>query len=173
MKKVLYLLMMVAVCTTAGVAQAPQGGGKVPPAEVPAAPQPATSPAAFGDPVNVRYEITIRETGGMQTSPKTVNLVLAMNEQSSVRANGLAASRASHALNVDVMPMNLRDNRVRTRIVFEYTPSRENVQGPPPFSMRQTLNVWLDSGKPLVVSEAADPVSDRRFTVSVTATVIR
>jgi hypothetical protein len=35
------------------------------------------------------------------------------------------------------------------------------------------VNVWLESGKPMAISESADPQSDRRLIVEVTATVIK
>jgi hypothetical protein len=167
-KTVLYALMIVGVLATVRAQEAPAGAKPQPQTEKPA----ASTPAAPVEPINVRYEITIRETGGMQTSPKTISLVLAMNDQSLIRANGVVTGKGNFPLNVDVMPSLLRENRVRTRLGFEYTPAAAG-EGPTPFSMRQTLNVWLENGKPMVVSEAADPISDRRFTVSVTATILR
>jgi hypothetical protein len=35
------------------------------------------------------------------------------------------------------------------------------------------LSVILESGKPMVVSQAADPTSDRKITVEVTATILK
>ena len=39
--------------------------------------------------------------------------------------------------------------------------------------IKQNLVLVLDSGKSLVVSQATDPVSDRRVTAEVTATVLK
>ena len=39
--------------------------------------------------------------------------------------------------------------------------------------MNQSVTVVLDSGKPLVITQAADPVSDRKVTVEVKATLLR
>jgi hypothetical protein len=39
--------------------------------------------------------------------------------------------------------------------------------------MNQSVTVLLESGKPLVITQAADPVSDRKVTVEVKATVLR
>jgi hypothetical protein len=101
-------------------------------------------------------------------------MILALGEMSSVRATGTVTGRGNNPLNVDIMPSTLRDGKIRSRIGFQYTPvAPENTQGPPPLSVQQTLNVWLENGKPMVVSESADPISDRRLTVSVTATVMR
>lgn len=177
MKHLAGVTMILAVCATSAMAQAqPPAPRTAKPAtpSVPVAPAPRATTNA--EPVNIRYEIAIREVGGPQAGTKTVTMTVALGagEASSIRAQGTTAGRGNNPLNIDVSPMALRDGKVRTRIGFEYTPPNpESVQGPPPFFTRQTLNVWLDSGKPMVVSEAADPISDRRFTVTVTATVIR
>ena len=39
--------------------------------------------------------------------------------------------------------------------------------------IKQNLVLILESGKSLVVSQATDPISDRRVTVEVTATILR
>ena len=39
--------------------------------------------------------------------------------------------------------------------------------------IKQNLVLILESGKPLVVSQATDPISDRRVTVEVTATILK
>jgi hypothetical protein len=80
-------------------------------------------------------------------------------------------------LNVDVNPSAIRDDKVLTKLGIEYTPQVPPVApGTPPLptlTVRQNVNVWLESGKPMVISESADPRSDRRLTVEVTATIIR
>jgi hypothetical protein len=40
-------------------------------------------------------------------------------------------------------------------------------------SWNERLSVILESGKPMVVSQAADPTSDRKITVEVTATILK
>ena len=170
MKRLAYVVITVVLCSAGLVAQAEQTGQK------PAAPAPAVQrpPAAPAEPINVRYQIVIRDVGGAQPATKTVTVTQAVGEQSSIRAQGTLAGRGNHPLNVDVWPMNHRDNRVRTRLGIEYTPlPPDGTQGPAPFFVRETLNVWLESGKPMVVSEATDPISDRRVTVEVTATILR
>jgi hypothetical protein len=39
--------------------------------------------------------------------------------------------------------------------------------------MNQSLTVVLQSGKPLMISQAADPVSDRKVNVEVKATILK
>ena len=40
-------------------------------------------------------------------------------------------------------------------------------------SLSQRLTLNLESGKPMMVSQAADPTSDRKITVEVTATILK
>jgi hypothetical protein len=136
------------------------------------APAPATEPPS-ADPINVRYQIAIRDSGGAKPGIKAVSMLATIHEVSSVRATGTAGtSRPLNPLNVDIVPTLVNEGRIRTRITIEYVPQSPGVQGAPPLSLRQTLHVWLTNGKPMVVSEATDPNSDRRLTVEVTATLL-
>jgi hypothetical protein len=153
-------------------------------AEPAPAPRPVVPDPLRNEPINVRYEITIREEGGAQPSVKTVTMTGTLYEISLVRAT----SDPRSPLNVDVNPTALNGSKVRTKIGIEYTPPNAVAGspfagGPPsnaestgasaPLIVRQAIHVWLDSGKSMVVSQAADPRSDRRLTVEVTATVLR
>ena len=44
---------------------------------------------------------------------------------------------------------------------------------PCPTELNQSLTVVLQSGKPMLISQAADPTSDRKVTVEVKATVLK
>ena len=52
------------------------------------------------------------------------------------------------------------------------SPDQENAKARPT-SINQSLTVVLQSGKPMVVSQAADPVNDRKVVVEVKATVLK
>ena len=164
MKTVAFALLLSVCLAAAAAGQAPEPK-----------PVPLQAPAAPGDEsMNIRYQIVIRETGGTSPRTKTVSLTMGLGSESSVRAQGTAATRTNHPLNVDISPVALRGNRVRTRIGIEYTPQTpEAAQGIPPLFVRESLTVWLEGGKPMVISEAADPLTDRRISVEVTATLLR
>ena len=162
------LLMLVLSLFTTGVAHAQEPAPK--PAPEPSTERPA--PRA-PDPVNVRYEIAIRDEGGPQPGTKVVSMLGVLGSVSSVRAQGMTAGRGSNPLNVDVMATQISDNKILSRITIEYVPQTPETDRLPPLSVRQSMNVWLDNGKPMVVSESTDPNSDRRLTVQVTATVLR
>ena len=146
--------------------------------QAPAQPAPATTGAdpivpGADQAINVRYEIRIREEGVPQPSTKLVSMTGTLYEVSLVRAN----QGSRNPLNVDANPTSIRDNKVLTKLGIEYSP--ETPKGPtgsalmPALTVRQNVSVWLDSGKPMVISQSADPMSDRKLIVEVTATIMR
>jgi len=165
------LTTVLAICLAATV-NAQQGAQPKPqPAPAPTMPgQPSivSSPVGgAGELVNVRYEIRIREEGGPQPITKTVSMTGTLHEVSLVRAN----QGQANPLNVDANPTNIRDGRVLTKLGIEYTPQTPAQMSK--LSVRQNISVWLESGKPMVISQSADPLSDRRLTVEVTATILK
>ena len=164
MKKVLYALL-VACAATVAPGEASQ---QIPNPLAPAFPQ------ATNEPINIRFEIKISEEGGDQKpTTKTVSMIGSLTEVSSVRASGGYAG--THPLNVDVFPTVLQGGRIRTRVSIEYKPilSVPQNKAAEEFIIRQQVHVWLDAGKPLVVSQSVDPASDRRVTFEVTATIMK
>ena len=172
-----FLTTVVAICLAATVNAQQAAQAKPQPAPAPAKPAspatvPQTDPAInpFGGPealVNVRYEIRIREEGGPQPITKTVSMTGTLHEVSLVRAN----QGQPNPLNVDANPTNIRDGRVLSKLGIEYTPQTPAQMSK--LSVRQNISVWLESGKPMVISQSADPLSDRRLTVEVTATILK
>ena len=87
----------------------------------------------------------------------------------SIRSQG----HVSAVINVDATPTVRPDGRVYLRVTFEY---RVEPFGPPnekapSINISESLYLVLPDGKPVVVSQAADPRSDRKVTVEITATV--
>jgi hypothetical protein len=76
-------------------------------------------------------------------------------------------------LNVDATPRMQKDGRISLQLTVEYRPreTAETLDAMSPIT--ESMTVLLQSGKPLVVTQAADPSSDRRVTVEVTATVLK
>ena len=58
-------------------------------------------------------------------------------------------------------------------LTLQYTPAVTGPNSPRPAGLNQSLSVIVESGKPLLVSQSADPASDRKVTVEVTATVLK
>src|SRR5262249_29768699 len=132
-----------------------------------------------GQPLNIRVEITINESGGTQPPvKKTVVTLVGDAHGGSVREVGM---RDGTPLNVDVHPDILTNGKVRLSCTIQY---QSNLTPPQPpgeqarpsqgkTDIRQNIVVVLDSGKPLTISEATDPITDRKVTVEVTATILK
>lgn len=141
---------------------------------------------------NIRIELTITDqTGPGEPSKKVVTMHVADQRTGSIRTRGWVMTpqgRRDVEINVDASPHILKDGTVRVDLGLEYQPI--GAAGPPPLraaeavsppqlpeSAQTTLNerisTILESGKPLVISQAADPASDRRISVEARATIIR
>jgi hypothetical protein len=172
-KHLLTTVLAICLAATVNAQQGAQPKPQPPPVSAkPGSPLPPPGPviSTFSEPealVNVRYEIRIREEGGPQPITKTVSMTGTLHEVSLVRAN----QGQANPLNVDANPTNIRDGRVLTKLGIEYTPQTPTQMSK--LSVRQNISVWLESGKPMVISQSADPLSDRRLTVEVTATILK
>lgn len=144
-------------------AQAPQGGQ-------------AQRPLDPAQMVNIRVELAISEThGSTPASKKTVFLLTRSDSRASVRSN-MVVGNTGMGLNVDIRPRVEKDGRISLNLTFNYVPELAGDPAPgvnrPP-DLNETMEVFLVDGKPLLVSQSADPKGDRKVTVEVTATVVK
>lgn len=158
-----------------------------PPRPQPGTPKPAPTPEPpperepAGKPVNLLVELTITDRiGNEPPSQKLVSMVAADGTMGRVRANTQTflapGGPVPIELNVDARPQLLTDTSLKLQLSLEYTPKegfKADDKGARPTRLQETLNVILQTGKPLIVSQAADPSSDRRITVEVKATVLK
>jgi hypothetical protein len=164
-----------------------------PPVESPAIQKPKPAPAAAGETptadiplmrtgaqaVNLRMEVTITDQRGQApASPKTVTAVIADKALGRIRTSGVARVGTSFepiALNVDLQPEILKDGKIRTQVTLEYR--AQTAEGPSevnqPSSLTETFTVILEDGKPLMVTQSADPATDRKVKVELKATLAR
>jgi glucose/arabinose dehydrogenase len=125
---------------------------------------PARSPAQLA---NIRVELTITDQRtDVQTPPKTVTLLVEDRQNGRIRTG-----RNSVVLNVDARPEIVRDNRIRLVLSLEYTP--QDTDRTSPMAISEVVAALLEDGKPLVVSQSADPSSDRKVRVELKATIVR
>ena len=86
-------------------------------------------------------------------------------------------------LNIDANPELLADGKIRLGFTVQYdwpapieggrdlnTATRGTVLKT---AMRESVSLILESGKPMVAAQSADPIGDRQVTVEVTATVLK
>ena len=171
---------------------APQPAPPVPPPAPPAPgailapPTPAIPPAPPlppGRDVNVQLEFTITDQSGSGApDKKTVSMIAADGTMSRVRS--YAGTRVPQKggppspilLNVDARPRILKNDGVQIELTIEYRPlpaaSQSNPE-PEASHLNQSMTVILQNGRPMVVSQAADPVTDRKIVVEAKATVLK
>jgi hypothetical protein len=188
---------LVAALATTALAQqpAPKPAPKPPPSpqappapEAPPAPQPKPAPEQPPrQPINVRIEVTIiDQRGKAPMMKKTITAVTGDQLNARIRTQaefvGMAAQIGPTTpipLNLDVMPTILPNGRVRVTLGLEYSlpvlPEEPAASGPRLVrtGIQENISVNLDDGKPLVVAQSADPVSDRQVTVEVRATILK
>jgi hypothetical protein len=138
------------------------------PQSAPAPSPPSRTPAQL---VNVRLELTIADQrGDAAPMSKTVTTVVADRESGRIRTEGRDAANRMVTLNVDSRAEIVREGRVRVSVTLEYRPQSE-IGGIMPIT--ESLTAILDDGKPLVVSQSADPASDRKVRVELKATILK
>jgi hypothetical protein len=169
------MLRMAALTAVLALTASPLAARQQTPAETTRAQKPAEQPQApqipprpSGQIANIRLDIGITDQRGDQKpSTKTVTMLVADRETGRIRT-----SRGSIMLNIDARPDIPREGRVRVTLTLEYRP-----QGTPasedPMPITEMLTVIAEEGRSVVVSQSADPASDRTVKVELKATVLR
>jgi hypothetical protein len=137
---------------------------------------------------NVRIEVTFSEQrSDAPAQPKTVTVTTGDGHWGRVRTQAQSSGIGGTPLNVDARPEVQPDGRVVLALTLEYGDKRvvepsPQASGPvvvpqprqvTDVNMNQSVTVVLESGRPLVITQAADPTGDRKVTVEVKATVLR
>jgi hypothetical protein len=139
-----------------------RGGG--PPTAPPPGPSTAPPRGAWAPPAqNIRIDVTITDAAD-QTSKKVVSMLVADGDNGRIRSGNNQG-----VLNVDGRPQLVPDGRVYLSITIEYMPDRAANTT----TLNESISVVITPGKPTLVSQSADPGSDRRVSVEVTATVVK
>jgi hypothetical protein len=123
-----------------------------------------------GRDVNVQIELTITEhQGGTPGEKRVVSMIVAD------AAFGRIRSTASQdvKLNIDATPTMLDNDRIALELTIEYIPVTPEGASRRPAGLLEMLTVILQNGKPLQISQAADPTIDRRITAEVRASVMK
>jgi hypothetical protein len=161
---------------------APPAGQKPKPVPAPTEiPEPAALPPGRGgaQPVNFRLELTITDQrGSAPVTPKTVTMLVADRYLGRIRTSGNVRVGTTYqpiVLNVDAQPEVLKDGRVRVQVTLEYrAQTAEGTQEEnQPNNLTESFSVILDDAKPMLVSQSADPGSDRRVKVEMKATQVK
>jgi hypothetical protein len=199
MLKTVVGMMLVAALSPHSVAAQPraQAAAQAPAAEKPQPPAAKAAPEPPPLPLNIRIEIAITDQTGSGTSAKkVVSMIAADRQPTNVRSSASVPVRTAPPgpagtvvvpsytyktvqINVDTRPSIIQKdpNKILVNFGLEYLPttrlSAQEETEPGLTSWNERLSVILESGKPMVVSQAADPTSDRKITVEVTATILK
>lgn len=171
---VIVLLMMVvpAVAQESNSPQKPAAPAKPAEASKPAPPRPEPT-------MNIRLDLTITDQRG-DTPPisKTVTMTMLDTGFGRIRTTGDVRTPMGFRpviLNVDAQPKVHKDGRIRVDMTIEYRPTAaeaESEKSTTP-TVNETINVLLEDGKPLVISQSADPATDRKVKVEAKATILK
>jgi len=141
--------------------------------------------AAGAAPRNIRFDVTISDTGDGKPINKVLTLNVAAGGTASIRSaarspagdpNAQIDQPAARAvpLNVDIIrPTVYEDGNIFATVNIEYQPYSADAKGSLPTSVRASATTVFEPAKKMVISQAADPLTDRRVTVEVTATIVR
>jgi hypothetical protein len=129
------------------------------------------TPRKRGRDLNLQIELTITDTqGSAKPETKVVSMLTADGWMGRIRT---VAGPMSAMLNVDATPTVLENDRIRMQLTVEYAPAPTGQPSQKLATLHESLNVILQNGKPLVISQAADPVTDRKMTVEIKASIVK
>ena len=115
--------------------------------------------------LDVKISDTVNPDGG-----KVVTIVCMDGQGGQVRSQ-----TGDGLINIDAKPTVRADGRIWVQLTIEYFPEPATSQTPQSGSNRmslgQSLSLVVMDGKPMVASQSADPKSDRKVMIELTATV--
>jgi hypothetical protein len=160
-------------------------------------PAPPPAPAAPAAPLtqrsaNIKFDVTITDTGGAKPVTKTVSMTIVPGSNGSIRSNARASDApplggvqvitpvgapapgaANSWLNIDVRNVNWVDtNSIRASITVEYQAYVSDTKVQPGVISASATSLFVD-GRRTSILVTSDPISDRKTTVEVTATILK
>jgi hypothetical protein len=129
---------------------------------------------------NVQVELTITDQAGTGTpEKKVVSMVVSSGSWGRIRSAQMVRDGGRDQvvdLNVDARPFVSVEGPIQLELTVVFSPpgtQTGDVVRLRPTGVNQSLTVILQSGKPLVISQAADPIGDRKIIVEAKATVLK
>ena len=186
----------VIVDQTATVPPAPQAAAAPPSPQSPPAPRAPRAPVATrstgetpapdearhtrGQPVNLRLEFTVTDQiGAAPPVRKTITMNVADGESGRIRTNAEVFRKNTAPtivpLSVDAYP-EIDGTKIRLRASLEYQLLKDAPEPELPAgktSITQSVTAILSDGVSTVLSQSADPLTDRKVTLEVKATIIK
>lgn len=123
---------------------------------------------------NIRFTLTITDTADVTATKKTLTLIVAQSFGGQIRSMGQFGGAAS--VDVDALATAYQGGLIAARVTLQYqapVPKEGPTRDQRPAGINESFTVVLTDGKPMVVTESAEPGSDRKVTVEVTATILK
>lgn len=168
-----------------GTPEAPQAPApaRVPRASTGEAPRPEAviaAPRPRGQLVNLRLEFTVTDQiGAAPPVKKTITMNVADGESGRIRTNAEVFRKNTPVttvpLSVDAVP-EIEGGKIRLRASLDYQLLKDAPEPDVPAgktSIAQSVTAILSDGVPTVLSQSADPLTDRKVTLEVKATILR
>ncbi len=136
----------------------------------PPPPKPAARGTASASPLsqNVRVDVHLTDAMSPNTAQKLVTMLVASGRFGRIRSQA-----GAYTLNVDASPGVRADGRIELQLAIEYLPPPGPDGNQRPANLNESLTLLVADSKPTLVSQSADPTSDRKVSVEVTATVVK
>jgi hypothetical protein len=128
---------------------------------------------------NIRVDLAISDQRGT-TAPvtKIVSMTMMDSGAGRIRTGGDVRTPLGFrpvTLNVDAQPRIHKDGKIRVDLTIEYRPTAaesDTEQSTTP-TINESISVLLEDGKSLLISQSADPATDRKVKVEVKASILR
>ena len=122
---------------------------------------------------NVKVDLALTDSGSGDASTKrTITMMLVDGASGQIRSSGPSGT----SLNVDAQPHVRPDGKIWLNFSLQYYPAVESSgtnARQQPAVLNEAMTVVVADGKPMLVSQSADPRGDRRVSVELTATVVK
>jgi hypothetical protein len=173
MRRLSLLIVTVLMSSSLLTAQQPARSGQA------TTPKPSTSTPRAAAPVmssgqNVRLDFVITDSLIADSqAKKSVSMLLLDGNRGQVRSTG-----GNGVLNVDARPLVRKDGRIAVDLTLLYQPELDAKELQAAGTARiaifnESLVLAVTDGTPVVASQSADPRSDRKVSLEVTATVVK
>ena len=130
---------------------------------------------------NIKVDVTLSDqTGTGPVEKKVVSVIAAEESWGKIRTQAVARMSDGGfqpvALNVDARPYLTASGAIQLELTVAYNPLgavAKDTSQTRPTELNQSMTIVLQSGKPMIVSQAADPIMDRKIVVEVVAAILK
>lgn len=174
---------VAAVAQTPRTPKAPAAPATPAAPAVPAVPPAPPTPAAPREPaqlINVQVDVTVSDqVGSAAALVRTISATAGDGERASVRSGSEVKTEFGFkpvGLALDIRPRVVGPSKVRVEVSLDTSSvdsesAAKQVRSFP--TSKTTQSVVLESGRSVVLSQTLDPLTDRKTTIEVKATIVR